>query len=60
VVEVDKEDELLIEAPELASFFEEVEDSPGVGRWQVDSVPQPFGPPGEVIGVQATVKQVAG
>jgi hypothetical protein len=47
------EDELLIDAVELASFTggERV-------RWQVDGEPQPFGPPGRVIGVQATLKRV--
>ncbi len=29
-------------------------------RWMVDGAPQPFGPPGRVIGVQAIVKQVRG
>lgn len=53
------DDELLIAAPELSAHFEQAEgEAAGVGRWQVDGRPQPFGPPGEVIGVQANVKQV--
>lgn len=53
------DDELLIFAPELAQFFEQVAgEAIGTGRWQVEGAPQPFGPPGEVIGVQANVKQV--
>lgn len=55
------EDELLIAAPELAASFEQAEgEEPGTGRWQIEGTPQPFGPPGRVIGYQATVKQVEG
>lgn len=53
------DDELLILAPELADHFEQAPGRPvGTGRWQVDGEPQPFGPPGKVIGTQATLKQV--
>jgi hypothetical protein len=56
---VTADDELLIAATDLASWFEQAPgEEPGVGRWQVDGPPQPFGPPGTVIGVQATLKQV--
>jgi hypothetical protein len=48
-----KDDELMILAPELAGWTGAAE-----ARWQIDGVPQPFGPPGRVIGVQATLKQV--
>lgn len=48
-----KDDELMILAPELAGWTGAEE-----ARWQVDGVPQPFGPPGRVMGVQATLKQV--
>lgn len=48
-----KEDELLITAPELAAF---TGGSPA--RWQVEGIPQPFGPPGVVIGAQVALKQV--
>lgn len=59
-IEVGPDDELLILAPELAGHFAQVEDAaPGTGRWQVDGRPQPFGPPGRVIGVQAALKQVS-
>jgi hypothetical protein len=53
VPELTAEDELMVEAPELAQWTGEVE-----ARWQVEGTPQPFGPPGRVIGVQATLKQV--
>lgn len=56
---VTADDELLIDAPDLAAWFEQAPgEEPGVGRWQVDGPPQPFGPPGSVIGVQATLKAV--
>lgn len=52
--------ELLIVAPELAGSFEPVDpDAPGTGRWQIEGAPQPFGPPGSIIGFQATLKQVS-
>lgn len=56
------DDELLILAPELAGFFvQAAEEGEGVGRWQVDGAPQPFGPPGvQVIGVLANLKAVGG
>jgi len=55
------DDELLISAPELAGWFEQAPgEEDGVGRWQVDGPPQPFGPPGTVIGVQAILKAVRG
>lgn len=47
------EDELLISAPELASFT-----GAAVVRWQLDGDAQPFGPPGRVGGAQATLKRV--
>lgn len=53
------DDELLILAADLAPYFEQAPDEPdGTGRWQIDGAPQPFGPPGTVIGVQAVLKQV--
>jgi hypothetical protein len=52
-VDVTGNDELLISAPELAAWTGAAEQ-----RWQVDGAPQPFGPPGEVIGLQATVLKV--
>lgn len=47
------EDELLISAPELAAWTgaDEV-------RWQAVGDAQPFGPPGSVYGIQATVRQI--
>jgi hypothetical protein len=58
---VGSDDELLISAEELAAWFEQVPgEEDGVGRWQVDGQPQPFGPPGIVIGVQANLKAVRG
>lgn len=52
-IELAKESELLIYAPELAPWTggEPV-------RWQLVGFAQPFGPPGSVIGVQATLRQV--
>ena len=51
--------ELLIAAPELAASFEQAAgEPPGTGRWQIEGTPQPFGPPGSVLGYQATVTQV--
>lgn len=57
------DDELLIFAPELAGYFVQVgvEGEAGVGRWQIEGPPQPFGPPGvQVIGVLANLKAVGG
>lgn len=57
---VGADDELLVFAPELAGHFAQAaNEAVGTGRWQVDGRPQPFGPPGTVIGVQATLKQVS-
>lgn len=47
------EDEVLVAAPELAPWT-----GAAAARWLVAGVPQPFGPPGTVIGVQATLRQV--
>ena len=59
-VPVGADHELLVSAPELAGYFDQAEGEPdGTGRWQVEGSPQPFGPPGRVIGYQATLKQVA-
>lgn len=59
VPDIGADDELLIAAPELAAYFEQAEgEEEGVGRWQVDGRPQPFGPPGRVIGAQARLRQV--
>lgn len=56
---VSPDDELLIEASDLAPYFEQAAgEEPGIGRWQVDGAPQPFGPPGAVIGAQANLKAV--
>jgi hypothetical protein len=52
-VAVSADDELLVRAPEMA-FLTGAEEV----RWQVEGQPQPFGPPGTVIGVQATLKRV--
>jgi hypothetical protein len=49
------DDELMVLAPELAQWTGADE-----ARWQVEGTPQPFGPPGRVIGVQVTLKQVSG
>jgi hypothetical protein len=60
-IALDADSELLISAPELAAWFEQAKGEPaGTGRWQVQGRPQPFGPPGSVIGGQATLKQVEG
>lgn len=53
VVDLKPEDELLIDAPELAPWT-----GAQVSRWQVNGRPLPFGPPGQVIGVLATLRQV--
>jgi hypothetical protein len=53
VPELTADDELMVEAVELAQWTGATE-----ARWQVDGTPQPFGPPGRVIGVQVTLKQV--
>lgn len=55
VAKLSADDELMVRAPELA-FWTGAEEA----RWQVDGTPQPFGPPGTVIGVQAVLKQVSG
>lgn len=52
-VTIDPEDELLIDAPELAPWTGASE-----ARWQIEGMPQPFGPPGEVIGIQAVLVKV--
>lgn len=54
-ITVSADDELLIGAPELAAWA-----GSDNARWQIDGAPQPFGPPGRVIGVQATLKAVEG
>lgn len=60
VIALGPDSELLIFAPELAGHFAQAADeAAGTGRWQVDGRPQPFGPPGSVIGVQAALKQVS-
>lgn len=48
------ETELMIDAPELAAWMGGV--SPA--RWQVNGDAQPFGPPGKVYGVQASLQTV--
>lgn len=48
------EDELLIEAPELAAWA----GGEARARWQLEGDSQPFGPPGVVGGVQATLRRV--
>lgn len=47
------EDEVLIDAPELEPWT-----GAAAARWQLDGVPQPFGPPGSVIGIQAALVKV--
>lgn len=54
------DDSLIVTAAELVSSFEELAGYPGAGLWQIDGNPQPFGPPGRVIGYQARLKQVTG
>lgn len=51
MVPVKENDELLILAEELTGA--------DPVRWQVNGEPQPFGPPGEVIGYQATLIRVS-
>lgn len=51
---VGHEDELLIDAPELAPWTGAARQ-----RWQVEGSSQPFGPPGSVFGVMATLRRVA-
>jgi hypothetical protein len=53
LVLVGSEDELAVSAPELEAWTGAAE-----ARWQVDGDPQPFGPPGLVYGVVATLKIV--
>lgn len=48
------EDELLISAPELAGWA----GGQARARWQLEGDSQPFGPPGSLIGVQATLRRV--
>lgn len=52
-IAVTSEDELLISAPELAGWT-----GGARVRWQADGDSQPFGPPGRVLGVMATLLQV--
>ena len=51
---VTDENELVIYAPELAPWTGGI--SPA--RWLVDGDAQPFGPPGKVYGIQASLSQV--
>lgn len=53
VVDIGKEDELDILAADLAAVT-----GAETARWQVEAVPQAFGPPGAVFGCQVVVKQV--
>lgn len=53
VVVVNAEDELLVEAPELAPWT-----GADVVRWLAEGDPQPFGPPGLVYGLMATLRRV--
>lgn len=50
---VSNEDELLIDAPELAPWT-----GAPVQRWLADGDAQPFGPPGQVYGLMATLRIV--
>lgn len=50
---VRNETELLVTAPELEAWTGGV-----TVRWQVVGIPQAFGPPGQVYGSQATLRQV--
>lgn len=50
---VTKDDELMIAAPELATYT-----GASTARWQVEGDPQPFGKPGSVIGVLCILKAV--
>lgn len=47
------EDSIVIAAPELAPWTGATE-----AEWRVEGTPQPFGPPGEVIGIQAILVKV--
>jgi hypothetical protein len=47
------ESDVLISAPELVAWT-----GSDPARWTLVGVPQPFGPPGSVIGAQATLRQV--
>lgn len=53
VVAVGHEDELLIAAPELAPWT-----GAETARWLANGNAQPFGPPGTVIGLLATLRAV--
>jgi hypothetical protein len=53
VIVVTSEDELLIDAPELVAWT-----GGNPARWQASGDSQPFGPPGTVSGVMATLVQV--
>lgn len=53
VIELGNETELMITAPEFEPWL-----GAPVVRWQVQGRPQPFGPPGSVIGVLATLQRV--
>lgn len=55
IIELSPEDELMIDAPELAPWT-----GANPARWMIDGMPQPFGPPGTVLGVLATLRQVVG
>lgn len=48
------EDEVLISAPELAAWL----GGQNPVRWLVSGEPRPFGPPGDVIGLEATLERV--
>lgn len=47
------EDEVMLDAPELVAWTGE-----NPSRWQASGDSQPFGPPGTVVGVMATLQQV--
>lgn len=53
-IELTHEDELLIAAPELATWA----GGEAQARWQLEGDSQPFGPPGRVGGVMATLRRV--
>lgn len=52
-VVITNEDELLVTAPELAAWTGDV-----TVRWQAVGDAQPFGPPGSVFGILATLRAV--
>lgn len=53
IIALEPESELLISAPELSPWT-----GAPVARWMLNGRPLPFGPPGQVIGVLATLRQV--